>query len=175
MLKILLKTNQKIAFTESGFTLLEVLVAVLIGFFFVIGSMQALVLATAIRVEAQERQRADQLIQEDIEQVKSTASTLAVDHKLCSATAFDPSNNDGTGGVYDSYAEKLFWTLPGVPSPKYLIEGVTTSKQYSLNRTRDETNSTAKVLKINYTVVESGSTVATDYLEVIPNAAIQCP
>ena len=43
--------------SESGFTLMEVLVASLMVFFFVVGSMQALALSVAIRVKAQERQR----------------------------------------------------------------------------------------------------------------------
>ena len=154
--------------SEAGFTLLEVLVAMLIAFFFVIGSMQALVLATALRVKAQERQRANQLIQEDIEQIQFEAEDLAINHSLCTATAYN-----------NSYAQSLWTNLPSVPADKQLLDGQ--GKTYRLSRTVDTANSTAKVLKINFSVQEwdgsalVGNAIATDYIEVIPNAAIQCP
>ena len=55
---------------------MEVIVAALMVFFFVAGSMQALALSVAIRVQAQERQRADQLIQEDVEQIRLIAENM---------------------------------------------------------------------------------------------------
>lgn len=165
--KIYLKKSQ----SEEGFTLLEVLVAMLIATFFVIGSMQALVLATALRVKAQEKQRANQLIQEDIEQIRFEAEDLAPNNSLCSATDY-----------LNSYAASLATSLSNVsvPTDKQLLDGK--GKTYRLSRTIDTANSTAKVLKINFEVKEwNGSTlvgkaIATDYIEVIPNAAIEeCP
>ena len=162
--KILVKKPQ----SEAGFTLLEVLVAMLIATFFVIGSMQALVLSTALRVKAQEKQRANQLIQEDVEQILFTAKELGRNDSLCSASAY-------SGG----YAESLWTSLPSIPTDKQLLDGK--GKTYRLIRTLDG-NSTAKVLKIDLEVKEFngtnvvGDAIATDYIEVIPNAAIEeCP
>ena len=77
MPKILTRLLLKQPKSQSGFTLIEVLVASLMVVFFVVGSMQALALSVAIRVKAQERQRADQLIQEDIEAVRLAAENMA--------------------------------------------------------------------------------------------------
>jgi type II secretory pathway pseudopilin PulG len=166
-LKKLYKKNSK---SKTGFSLTEVLVAMLIAFFFVLGTMQALVLATAFRVKAQEKQRANQLIQEDIEQINLAARDLAIDHSKCGATAYD-----------NGYAKALWVSLPPEPDEKQLLgdEG----KTYGLERQPVTTNSTAphKVLRINYKVKEwdgsalVGNAIATDYIEVIPNAAVQCP
>jgi Tfp pilus assembly protein PilV len=166
-LKKLYKKNSK---SKTGFSLTEVLVAMLIAFFFVLGSMQALVLATAFRVKAQEKQRANQLIQEDIEQINLAARDLALDHSKCGATTY----NNG-------YAKNLWDNLPGIPSDKQLLDDE--GKTYRLSRQADTTNSASphKVLKINYEVKEwdgsalVGNAIATDYIEVIPNAAVQCP
>jgi prepilin-type N-terminal cleavage/methylation domain-containing protein len=165
MSKTIYKKKSK---SEAGFSLIEVLVAMLIATFFVLGSMQALVLATMLRVQAQEQQRANQLIQEDIEQIQLAARDLAVDYSKCSATTYN------TG-----YAKALQDGLPSVPADKKLLgdEG----KTYRLTRTFVESSSPYKVLRINYEVKEwngtnlVGDAIATDYIEVIPNAAVQCP
>jgi type II secretory pathway pseudopilin PulG len=169
MFKLIQLTRKKHS-PESGFTLIEVLVAALMVFFFVIGSMQALALSVAIRVKAQERQRSNQLIQEDVEQVRLKAENLDVDQSLCAAT-------DYSGG----YAEDLYNNLPPPPPDKKLIKDNPNpdSKKYKLYRTPDIANSTSTVLKIDYTVTEVGATpsrdIAKDYIEVIPDAAIECP
>lgn len=171
------KIYAKKAQSNQGFTLLEVLVAMLIATFFVIGSMQALVLATALRVKAQESQRANQLIQEDIEVIRFQAEEFAQNNSLCSATTY-------TGG----YAESLWTTVSGNATPTKRLLG-DNGKNYGLSRTPDTANSTAKVLKINFSVSpldslgdpetdSSGNdiVIATDYIEVIPDAAIEeCP
>ncbi|MGK7937290.1 MAG: hypothetical protein AB4206_16105 [Xenococcaceae cyanobacterium] len=174
--------NQKQSQSDSGFSLMEVLVAALITFFFVIGSMQALVLATAMRVKAQEKQRASQLIQEYIEQIQFEAEDLATNHRLCSADAYDTdSSTDSTASppVVDSYAQSLAVNLPSIPSDKQLLNGA--GKTYRLTPTVDTSNSTAKILKISLDVKEFdgsdtvGNAIAEDYIEVIPNAAFECP
>ena len=154
--------------TESGFTLMEVIVASLMLFLFVVGSMQALALSAALRVKAQAKQRGSQLIQEDIEQIRFAAENLAEDRSRCSATGY-------TG----SYAEALVAdaNFPEGSPTKNLIEGNTDSRIYELERTIDEDNSTNTVLRVSYRVLESDTDkeVATNYTEIIPDAAIQCP
>lgn len=153
---------------ESGFTLMEVIVAALMIFLFVIGSMQALALAAALRVKAQASQRATQLIQEDIEQIRFAAENLAEDRSRCSANGY-------TGG----YAEALVAdaNFPEGSPTKNLIEGNTDSTTYELERTIDTDNSTNTVLRVSYRVLDSDTDkeIATNYTEIIPDAAIQCP
>ena len=168
MSKLFIKFIHKRHCQDSGFTLMEVIVASLMVFLFVVGSMQALALSAALRVKAQERQRSNQLIQEDIEQIRLAAENMPPNQSLCSAS-----------GYSGSLAEALT-TATGYPTTnpsKYLIEGNTNSKQYQLTRTIDTTNSTNTVLALNYEVKEVGQTkvIAEDYIEVIPDAAIQCP
>lgn len=162
---------------ESGFTLLEVLVGVLIITFFVLGSMQALVLGTSLRVDAQAKQRADQLIQEDVEEVKYGALNLAANHSFCTATAVDSSGDDDV--TIDSFAESLYYSLPPVPTPKNLIADNLNSPSYTLTRTINETISTPKRLRIDYTVTASNNreveSNTNNYVEVIPNVATKCP
>lgn len=168
MSKFITKLIQKQHHAESGFTLMEVIVAALMVFLFVIGSMQALALSAALRVKAQARQRGSQLIQEDIEQIRFAAENLAVDHTRCSATAY-------SGG----YAEALVAdaNFPDDRPTKNLIEGNTNSTTYELERTIDTANSTNTVLKVSYEVIDKDKdkVVVTNYTEVIPDAAIQCP
>ena len=61
---------------EQGFTLVEVLVAILITTVFVAIAMQAIVLATIFKVRGQQSAEATTWIQEDSENVKRQASTL---------------------------------------------------------------------------------------------------
>ena len=169
MPKILTKLLLKQPKSESGFTLMEVLVASLMVFIFVVGSMQALALSVAIRVKAQERQRADQLIQEDIEAVRFAAENLAENVSLCRPTA--------TNSYAKSLSTATAFPAGGNPT-KRLLEDNTNSKQFILNKSVVDDSDT--VLKIEYEVREVGlpttlDPIATDYIEVIPNAATQCP
>ena len=156
---------------ESGFTLIEVVVASLIVFLFVIGSMQALVLSAALRVKAQARQRGSQLIQEDIEQIRFAAENLAVDHSRCSATGY-------SGGYAEALVDDA--NFPTGNPTNNLIEGNTNSTTYKLEHNTDRSTNT--VLRISHKVRDLSkpddddfNVVAENYTEVIPDAAIQCP
>ncbi len=73
LLKIaFLKSSRK----DAGFTTFEILISLLIALLFVAVSMQSLVYAMAMKVQAQEKQRANELIQEDIERINRLGSTL---------------------------------------------------------------------------------------------------
>ena len=170
MSKLIKKFVYKQSQCESGFTLMEVIVASLMVFLFVVGSMQAMALSVAIRIKAQERQRADQLIQEDIEQIRLVAEDMDANHSLCSATAY-------SGGYAEALASDS--DFPANNATKRVIEDVNTSPQYQIDRTvvTGSGGSTSTILKLNYEVKEVGKSkvITTDYFEVIPNAAIQCP
>lgn len=60
---------------EQGFTLVEILVAILITTLFISAAMQSIVIAAVFRVRAQEYIEATTWIQEDLENVKNQGST----------------------------------------------------------------------------------------------------
>lgn len=60
---------------QQGFTLVEVLVAILISTLFVAIGMQAIVFSTVLRIRAQQIAQATDWIQEDLEAVKGQAAT----------------------------------------------------------------------------------------------------
>lgn len=79
--------KQKLPQQEQGFTLVEVLVAILITTIFVAVSMQAMVLATVFKVRAQESAEATTWIQEDLEDVKYKAAKLQFPQTTLTADA----------------------------------------------------------------------------------------
>ena len=191
----------KIKSKEEGFITLEVIISLLIALAFVGVSMQSLVYAMAIKVQAQEKQRANQLIQEDIERLNQLGSTaLAAECNPVATTA--PVRTAYQNG----YAQALWAALPAGTQTKTLIRKIDTDdgslddsgKQLALRRfhvsgTTAGNNSAAphRTLKVGYQVWDwdgsgytaSDGTAITDeddpiaetYVEVIPDAALLCP
>lgn len=179
---------------EEGFTTLEVLISLFIALAFVAVSMQSLVYAMAMRVQAQEKQRANELIQEDIESFNQLGSDANL-AGTCNATAYA-----------GSYAEEL-WNarnfVLATPPTKTIIKKIksdgsveTGGKQLALRAfeiSSTANNSTAphRTLKVgyqvwdwdgaNYTNQNGGALTAGDepiaetYVEIIPDVALQCP
>jgi type II secretory pathway pseudopilin PulG len=172
---------------NQGFTTLEILVSIIIALAFVGVAMQSFVLAMGMKVQAQGKQRANQLIQEDLERTNVLASNIAEDHDdKCNPAAY-----------VDGYANELWDAVEPVgstqPTVKLLkmADGTTAGKTFVLTRNHvSEVSSTFphRTLKINYQVQElddSGNPVVDDtgnpiviaerYVEVIPDVALQCP
>lgn len=81
----------KISKPEQGFTLIEVLIAIVIATIFVAVTMQVMALATAFRVRAQEYAEATAWIQEDLEKVKFEASQFGIKPVESMRASNDPS------------------------------------------------------------------------------------
>ena len=175
---------------EEGFTTLEILISLIIALAFVALSMQSIIYAMAMKVQAQEKQRANELIQEDIERINRLGSdaTLA---GTCNATSY-------TG----SYAQEL-WnaSLPASTQTKTIIKKIQSDgstdeggKQIALQRFHVSSSSSDaphRTLKVGYQVWDwdgAGYTnklggtpttgdkpIAETYVEVIPDVALQCP
>ena len=150
---------------DQGFTLIEVLIAILIATIFVTVAMQMMVIATVFKVRAQEFSEATNWIQEDLEDVKFQASQYS-DTSKCSVLTSDDGFADG------------FRDLLTEPIPKTFRNG----KQFNLTRTTTPFSiapGTAPydVLQVSYDVspTSGGSSIAKFYTEVIPNGALQCP
>ena len=168
-------SKSKVLQKEQGFTMFEVLVGTLIASAFVTISMQALITATMARVKAQEKEAASQWIQEEIETVKFLAENHPMDNSKCLAD----TDGNGTSSYGEGYAQALKDEVDKVLLPDRPLLG------YNLRLTRNyidkevDNDFPYKVLKIKYTVetVKDGKNknIAEDYIELMPNVALQCP
>ena len=175
---------------DRGFTTLEILISIIIALAFVSVAMQSFVYAMAMKVQAQEKQRANQLIQEDLERTNILASNIVADHdNKCNPVA---TTTPAKTAYQNGYAQELWddvqpvgFTAPTVQLLK-TADGITAGKTLTLTRTDVSggnpptipISSTAphRTLKINYQVKNpDNNVIAERYVEVIPDVALQCP
>ena len=190
-MKKLIKFRKIINQKDKGFITLEILVSLFVALAFVAVSMQSLVYAMAMKVQAQEKQRANQLIQEDIERINQLGSNTGLTGACNSLT------------YAGSYAEALWNAIPGGTQTKTIIEKTqsdgsvsTGGKQIALQRfpvssTTNNSTSPHRTLKVGYQVWDWDGTnyrnktgtapaagdrpIAETYVEIIPDVALACP
>ena len=168
---------------EQGFTLGEVLIAILIASLFVAASMQAMVVATVFKVRAQEYSEATTWIQQDLEDVKNQASqyNAGANHNArCVATTPETGYADGLSDRLSGRSETLIKDSGAGTDTANLTKRFHAGKGKEFRLTRNITpldTPPYAVLKVNYDVspTPGGSSIATVYTEVIPDAAFQCP
>ena len=188
-MKELLRFNyQKTA--DLGFSTLEVLISILVALAFVSFSLQAFVMGVGIKVQAQEKQRANQLIQEDLELLSELASNIPA--STAPQTVAETCNAIPAGGGASAYAQGYaqdLWNALQNAKPdgdsslsvKLLkkSDGTELGETFTLARTHVSNGSSVdphRTLKINYQVTNSdGDVVAERYVEVIPDVALRCP
>lgn len=173
----------------QGFSTIEVLVSLLAAFAFVSFSLQSFVLGLAIKVQAQEKQRANQLIQADLEllseigsYISATAGTQTIS-ETCNAI---PAGG-GAAAYAEGYAQDL-WNELQVRKPDgddslstKLLKTADEENGTTLTLARNHVSETSSVaphrmLKINYQVTNSDNEVIAErYVEVIPDVALRCP
>lgn len=166
---------------DEGFTTLEVLVSIIIALAFVAVAMQSFVLGIAMKVQAQEKQRANQLIQEDLELLSDRASVLAASTGNCNAANYADGYADALWDDIDDANRRPANTHDDATSLLSSGEG----KKIVLTRnhvSNTSSNAPHRTLKINYQVQEInnadaliGDVIANRYVEVIPDAALRCP
>jgi type II secretory pathway pseudopilin PulG len=183
--------------SNQGFTTLEIIISIIVALLFISVAMQSFVLAMGMKVQAQEKQRANQLIQEDLERTNILASNIPTKVEGIAPnpehTFIQRCNAVPPGGgivAYDNgFAKELWDDLDAVDAPTVKLikkaDGTTVGKTFGLFRTPvSDANSTAphRTLKINYQVQELddsgdpiGDVIAERYVEVIPDVALQCP
>ena len=187
MVQNLFKFKQK-KNLDLGFTTLEVLISIIIALAFVSITMQSFVLAVAIKVQAQEKQRANQLIQEDLELLSDIATRIPEDHtNKCDPASYadgyakeliDLIEADKPNG-HSSLSVQLLQDKNGTGSGKTLTltrTDVTAGNPTATPAVPVSSTAPHRTLKINYQVTDPDNTVvAQRYVEVIPDVALRCP
>ncbi len=108
MMQTLIYLQLKTRIKDQGFVTIEVIVALLVGLAFFAMAMQSFVYAAAIKVQAQEKQRANQLIQEDMELISQLGSGIT-NTNLCNPPITSASGVTPVVTDYDSGYAKALW------------------------------------------------------------------
>ncbi|WP_242018142.1 prepilin-type N-terminal cleavage/methylation domain-containing protein [Synechocystis sp. FACHB-383] len=155
---------------DRGFTMFEVLIALMISFLFLTGTLNAMVMATVMRVKAERQAEAGYWIREDLERVRALAAN------------FNPAANNGCS---DSTVGAKFNTASAANSglANSTNPATTTNTRQILGRNASLSRNTTganNVLQITYTVRNTEITdadknvLASLYTEVLPAAALTC-
>ncbi|PHV64050.1 type IV pilus modification PilV family protein [Cyanobacterium aponinum] len=159
---------------EEGFSILEVLVTILVITGFVLGSLQATVLATLLRVQAQDKQEATNWLQQDLELIRYQAFILDNPTETSGLTPSQANACDNS-----KYGTRLQDFIDGTyPNTSDIdING----KSYDVARAY---TAPENILQVSYTIsydsthprYKSGgdNVVTTLSTEVLPNAALSC-
>jgi hypothetical protein len=142
---------------DSGLSMLEVLVAMMVVFLTFMTSLNGLLYAAMFQVKADRQAKAVYWIQQDVENVKSFAANYT--------TPTTDGCTDSTIG-----ADFLDSDLPAVALSEQTLFG----KEYEIIR---DPNPSDNVLQITYTVREKNNetnVLATLYTEILPAAALSC-
>ncbi|ELS01479.1 hypothetical protein Xen7305DRAFT_00011830 [Xenococcus sp. PCC 7305] len=186
--KIILQSKKNSS--DKGFLTIEIIVATLVAFFFLMFSLQALAAAMLMKFQAQQDQRADNLIQEDIERLGglSRSLTLGLDAQLAAdlptACNVDIFANGYAFALLNSIPAEFANGAPALDTP--LLDDVVGGVELRLSRTALGGNSVAphQTLGIYYRVISSNNNVFDDgddvevanrYVEIIPDEALRCP
>jgi len=167
----------KLSSSESGFSLLEVIIAILTITAFLTGTLQLMAVDALYKVRSERQAQANFWIQEDFEDVKYLASALDVK----SVPANPNVSADVCTNINQGYATALRKQLTATTVPDREIVG----KKYSLVRTFNITSANPHRLRIDYRVQLATGETANDYrnqkdvianssVEVIPDASFEC-
>jgi hypothetical protein len=167
----------------GGFTLSEVLVAILLTTTFVAVAMQGMVVAMLLKSKALHLAEANRWVQADLEQIRSSI-TLSQIPLSSNQSRCDPISADV--GFADLVRDHLAGTnITGAANHSLAAVVATsqTSKTFQIARIVSipptPENTAAKILGIEYTVTPSNGgsleqPILHFYTEVMPDAALQC-
>jgi type II secretory pathway pseudopilin PulG len=173
---------------ESGFSILEVLVTILVVSGFLLGSLQATVLATLLRVQAQDKQQAANWVQQDLELIRYEAFVLdsgTPDPTTCTASTYGTRLRDTINTSYSTNGgvqinNKWYRVFRQyIPSENILQVNYTLAYSPATtsipNPAHPRYNSSASYTVTGAAPTGNANVVATLSAEVIPNAALSCP
>lgn len=163
---------------ETGFTLVEVLVGLLVIVGFISTAMQALVTATVFKVKGQELSEATTWIQEDLERVRYEANRLDYVGSSYNITGDALDACQGTGST--GYADRLLDKINGLDNISPQVTNKTSAignRSYTVTRTHIlPTSAPFNVLTLEYQVASADSVpIAITQATVIPDASLACP
>ncbi|MDR9402970.1 MAG: type II secretion system protein [Halothece sp. Uz-M2-17] len=180
----------------NGFTLLEVLIGIVIITTFTLTALQALVLSTFFKVQAEQESGATNWIQERIEEAKFIASRdlsgdsdpETADSSLCTAS----NASSGYGAALESALASVGSTTYTINSTDFLVvddadsagKDIAGQNIWLLRHTNPKDEEPYNVLELQYVAVLENSNgnpstntddiVAELYTEVIPDEAFYC-
>jgi Tfp pilus assembly protein PilE len=171
--------------TAQGFTMVEVVVAILLTLIFTAISMQAIVMGTAVKVHGDEIASATTWIQEDLEGITTTANTGIEYDSTTTKYSTNPSlPRCASPTLTTGYASVLLALSVngGVISSTAAIKKTSTlgNRTYSLVRTATAKNAAPyNVVQIDYQVYRGTGTSSPIlntpfHAEVIPGASFYC-
>jgi len=159
---------------DTGFTLIEVLVAMVVATVFVSVTMQAIVTAAVFRVVATQYDEAVSWVQEDLESVVNQAAQYEMSTQPYSSRCLATQSS---GGLAAGFLNDSVMGLGGTSAtmgPRALG-----GSYYTLTRTAHYANSSDpfRLLQVTYQVTAEGESkpIATVNTEVIPHAVFKCP
>jgi Tfp pilus assembly protein PilV len=169
---------------RSGFSMLEVLVAIFTITFFLAGTFQLIAVEALFKVKAESQSQAAFWVQEDFETIKSIASGLQ--------DTSDPVDEcDLSDSTTYGYGNTLKKQLEDAKHVNYLVNPITRKlfngidKEFTLSRTYTVPSDKPHTLEIKYTVVDEEKkkqgksqdtyTIVNRHNLVIIDAALQCP
>jgi Tfp pilus assembly protein PilV len=168
---------------DSGLSMLEVLVAMMVVFLTFMTSLNGLLYAAMFQVKGDRQAKAVYWIQQDVEQIKSLAASTTTPPTYassCTGTTCCTTTISGgtvTGGFANalrtsSLLPSLAITTPANPNNPKTFFG----KDYTMTRTFNVSSTNPQVLNITYTVRNASDTsnLATIYTEILPAAALSC-
>ena len=195
---IIISNNKKKKTSNKGFITIEIIIAMLIAFGFLMVSLQTLVLGMVFKVGATKEQRADKVMQEEIERIRNLASvnSLALGvNRLAACSGNTDLDGDGNNDGYG----KILWNLANGNAALTSANNTSFSTQVNLtpsnpqsitltitgDRNADPGNADLtphRMLGISYEVTEpdvdgdgQDEIIARRYVEVIPDEALECP
>lgn len=121
---------------NQGFVTIEIIVALLVGLAFFAMAMQSFVYAAAIKVQAQEKQRANQLIQEDMELISQLGADI-MNTNLCNPVG------SATGTAYENSYAKALWDA--LQTEKAGTNTTTTVTRTLIKKTKDDGSGKAAI------------------------------
>lgn len=154
----------------SGFTLIEVIVALLIAAIFTSVTMQALITSAAFRAKATQHDEAFSWIQDDLEAVVTQAHAYEMDVIPYSSRCNAASAAAGVAGGFIS--ESLGGSVTTLGTRDF------GGQTFVLERTANVAPSdTMRLVELTYTVTPPGNQEALSTIksEVIPQAVLRCP
>ena len=171
---------------DSGLSMLEVLVAMMVVFLTFMTSLNGLLYAAMFQVKADRQAKAVYWIQQDVERVKSLAASASTSTiytsppsgiTACSGTGNANTCFAGVTTYNNGFARRLEGNLDGSSSGTNITVGTQEffGKSYQMVRNATGTDTNPQVLTINYTVREADDTtkvLATLYTEILPAAAL---